>query len=181
LGGTPACSSNFNGVPRPQNDSEGSVKLRLVQDRFWRTTPSTNFPLSVRPPFIIFLFPLLLPHTLLPLLLSLTSAYYLRRRTLPPSEIELNGHFGSALDLSVSLRDPTANIHDKKVLHPYHVLVPRPILVNHHTASFGQRSNCSWSISWKAWLYHFCQFQRLPLNVWCSSRLHLRRPLLPNS
>jgi len=44
LGGSPACSSNFNGVPRPrpQNDSEGSVKLRIVQDRFWRTTSSIN-------------------------------------------------------------------------------------------------------------------------------------------
>ena len=39
-----SCSSNSNGVPRPrpQNDSEGNVKLRIVHDRCWRTTSITN-------------------------------------------------------------------------------------------------------------------------------------------
>ena len=66
---------------------------------------------SVRPSSIHHL---LLPHTLLPLLLHLTSAYYIRRRTLPPLKNQARWTFGSAIDLSVSLRDPTANIHDKK-------------------------------------------------------------------
>jgi len=54
-----------------------------VQPRAPTYLPYLPFFLSVRPPFIIFLYPLLLPHTLLPILLSSTSAYYLRRRALP--------------------------------------------------------------------------------------------------
>jgi len=120
--------------------------------------------------------PLLLPNTLLPLLLSSTSAYYLRRRTLPPSKIVLNRHFGRALDLSVSLRDPTANIHDKKVLHLFHILVSR-LMLSESPHSFVQITpellladllgNLALS---------FRQFQRPPLNVWCFSQLHLRQP-----
>jgi len=133
LGGTPACSSDFNVPrPRPQNDSEGNVQRQAsscisseIDSGIQPRAPTIMFIIVPLPVFSFLcpsvlhsssssIHPLLLPHTLLPLLLSSTSAYYLHRRALPPSKIELNGHFGSALDVSVSLRNPTANIHDKK-------------------------------------------------------------------
>jgi len=92
LGGTPACSSDFNGGlrPRPQNDSDGNVlrgsifwpstwypshdvlkNLRIVQDRFWRTTSSTNLCSS-------------LSLSLYSLSSVRPSSIYLHRRFLPP-------------------------------------------------------------------------------------------------
>jgi len=134
-------------------------KLPLVQDRFWRTTPSTNFPLSVRPPFIIFLYPpsstpSYLPATPTQLNLGLLPT----SKSSPSLQNRAQWTFWQCTRLIGIVARSNSQRSRQKVLHICHILIPQPILVNHHTASFRQRSNCSWPISWKLGFIIFANF-----------------------